>query len=258
MGSRFRFATGLLLVWAGWTNNAIASVAQPLMGPDICLAEADRQERAQSIPAQLLASIALLESGRYDKVKKASYAWPWTVTAEGQGRYLPSKQAAIAEVKALKARGIKNIDVGCMQINLQHHPNAFSSLEEAFDPAANVAYAGRFLRGLFENTSNWPTAASYYHSQTPHLASAYKARLMTTWTGARNRANDLRFAFDAPRSGTWAYVRQPGLTPQAERLMAERAEARKIADAYRQARLAEWKLRKSGQVEAAERRERDS
>jgi hypothetical protein len=217
-----------------------------------------RPERLQGIPAQLLHSIALLESGRFDKERKASYAWPWTVTAEGQGRYLPSKQAALAEVRALKARGVRNIDVGCMQINLLHHPTAFASLEEAFEPAANVAYAGRFLRGLFETTGNWPTAASYYHSQTPHLATAYKARLMTTWTAARERAADLRFSFDKPRTGTWAYVRQPNLTPQAEKLMLERAEARQIAEAYRAARLAEWKMRKAAQVEGAAKRDRDS
>ena len=252
MGSGLRISAGLGLAFF-----ALVGFASEALARDICLAEADRQEQAQAIPAHLLASIALLESGRYSKEQKGSYAWPWTVTAEGQGRYLPSKQAAIAEVKALKARGIRNIDVGCMQINLMHHPDAFSSLEEAFDPTANVAYAGRFLRGLFENTRNWPTAASYYHSQTPHLATAYKARLMTTWTSARNRAEDLRFTFDSPRSKTWSYARQPVLTPQGERLMAERAEARKIADAYRQARLAEWKSRKAAQAEA-EQRDRDS
>ena len=69
--------------------------------------------------------------------------------AEGQGRYLSSKLEAINEVRELQARGIRNIDVGCMQVNLYHHPDAFFSLEQAFDPAANVTYAAQFLRSLY-------------------------------------------------------------------------------------------------------------
>jgi hypothetical protein len=33
-----------------------------------------------------------------------------------------------------------------MQINLKHHPGAFASLEEAFDPQKNIAYAAQFLK----------------------------------------------------------------------------------------------------------------
>ncbi|MDZ7712446.1 MAG: hypothetical protein U5L06_04740 [Rhodovibrio sp.] len=68
--------------------------------------------------------------------------------AEGRGRYLPSKAAAIAEVRDLQARGVSNIDVGCMQVNLHWHGDAFESLEQAFDPAYNVAYAAAFLLDL--------------------------------------------------------------------------------------------------------------
>ena len=74
------------------------------------------------------------ESGRWDAEAQASFAWPWTVTAEGRGRYLPSKAEALAEVRQLRARGLTNIDVGCMQVNLFYHPDAFDDLNQAFDP----------------------------------------------------------------------------------------------------------------------------
>jgi hypothetical protein len=61
----------------------------------------------------------------------------------------PTKAKAIAHVRELQARGVRNIDVGCMQINLRHHPNAFPDLETAFDPEMNTAYAAQFLNGLF-------------------------------------------------------------------------------------------------------------
>src|SRR3546814_15246449 len=70
--------------------------------------------------------------------------------AEGRGRFLPSKAAAIEEVRRLQARGIRNIDVGCLQVNLHYHPDAFASLETAFDPEANAAYAADFLVRLRE------------------------------------------------------------------------------------------------------------
>ena len=44
------------------------------------------------------------------------------MNAEGVGTYYPSKAAAIAAVEALQARGVQSADVGCMQVNLLHHP----------------------------------------------------------------------------------------------------------------------------------------
>ena len=65
--------------------------------------------------------------------------------AEGRGRYLPSKEAAIAEVQALKAKGITNIDVGCMQVNLYYHGSNFDDLNEAFDPVQRHPVRGDVL-----------------------------------------------------------------------------------------------------------------
>ena len=80
-------------------------------------------------------------------------------------------------MQALQAQGVRSIDVGCMQINLRHHPNAFANLDEAFDPAANARYAARFLNNLQATRNDWMRSASHYHSQTPELADAYRARI---------------------------------------------------------------------------------
>lgn len=117
----------------------------------------------------------------------APVSWPWTINAEGQGRFVPTKEAAIAAVRALQARGVTVIDVGCLQVNLHHHPRAFASLDEAFDPAANARYAGLFLSRLRQSARDWETAAGHYHSQTPELAEAYRLKVLAAWPGMAHR-----------------------------------------------------------------------
>jgi hypothetical protein len=128
-----------------------------------------------------MAAIAQVESGRRDPVSGALHPWPWTVDAEGQGTFYDSKEQAIAAVRALQARGVRSIDVGCMQVNLLQHPAAFSSLEQAFDPMANADYAGRFLAELHGQTGAWPAATALYHSATPDLGAAYQRKVMAVW-----------------------------------------------------------------------------
>ena len=139
------------------------------------------EERTQAIPKHLLSAIALAESGRKHPMLGKRMPWPWSVMAEGQGRYLPTKAAAIDEVRRLQARGISNIDVGCMQVNLYHHADAFASLEQAFDPASNVAYAAQFLRSLFADSGSWQEAAGRYHSATPEHKIPYREKVVQLW-----------------------------------------------------------------------------
>lgn len=134
-------------------------------------------ERGSGMPERLMRSIGIVESGRRDETGTMS-AWPWTINAEGVGSYFPTKAEAIAAVNALRARGVRSIDVGCMQVNLVHHAEAFSSLEEAFDPGANARYAARFLQRLFAQTGSWPGAAAGYHSLTPEIGEPYARRVL--------------------------------------------------------------------------------
>ena len=161
-----------------------------LFSSQLALAQADKTvctnaigpiERAAQLPPQLLHTIAIVESGRRDPQTGATAPWPWTINAEGTGSFYESRDQAIAAVMALQARGVRSIDVGCMQINLLHHPLAFNSLEQAFDPVANVAYAARFLRELFAQTNAWPTAAGAYHSRTSEFGADYQDKVMALW-----------------------------------------------------------------------------
>ena len=170
-----------------WPWAARAEMFGPLLpgGGDPCAVFIDRVERDQNIPAQLLMAVALVESGRTVPESGERIAWPWTVNNAGDGRFYATKGEAIAAVRALKARGERNIDVGCMQVNLMHHPDAFADLNEAFDPEANVQYAASFLKELRDARHSWTLAVANYHSATPELGQVYRKKVFDTWTQAR-------------------------------------------------------------------------
>ncbi len=164
---------------------AAATTARPVPASNVCAAAAASQESAFGIPAQLLHAISIVESGRPDPRSGNPVAWPWTVRAEGRGRFYATKSAAIRAVAALRRKGVRNIDIGCMQINLLYHPNAFRSLEEAFDPDTNVACGARLRAKLRREKRSWTEAVKYYHSATRALHAPYRDKVYAVWRAAR-------------------------------------------------------------------------
>ncbi len=154
----------------------------------LCARAINSAERTYRIPSQLLAAISLAESGRYSLARRATFAWPWTVRSGKFSRFLPTRAAAIDTVRRLQAKGIRNIDVGCMQVNLSYHPDAFADLRAAFDPAHNVYYAARFLTRLQRSKRSWSRAVGLYHSAQPAKSLPYRRRVMRLWNSERRRA----------------------------------------------------------------------
>ena len=147
----------------------------------LCRAAIAGAERAGRVADKLMAAIGMVESGRRDPRTGAVGPWPWTINAEGAGQFFETKELAIAAVQALQARGVRSIDVGCMQINLMYHPTAFATLEAAFDPVTNARYAARFLKALYARTADWSSTAAAYHSAVPERAVIYAQRVMAAW-----------------------------------------------------------------------------
>lgn len=161
--------------------------AQPLTPTQLCRAAIATAEREASLPPGLLQAIGRVESGRTDPVTGEFGPWPWAINAEGRGHFFPDRAAAIAAVESLRARGVRVVDVGCLQVNLHFHPQAFPDLHTAFEPLANARYAARFLTDLQSRAPDWLQAAGHYHSHTPHLAEAYRARVAAAWPEAQAR-----------------------------------------------------------------------
>ena len=155
----------------------------------LCERATSRWERISEVPEKLLQAISMTESGRWSATHKRVRAWPWTVTSGGPGAYFPSKAAAMREVRRLQAKGVQNIDVGCMQVNMQYHGHEFRSVEDAMDPDINAAYAAKFLIRLRENAGSWGEAAGHYHSFTPERTTYYRGKVEKFWASLNGQPN---------------------------------------------------------------------
>lgn len=161
---------------------AYAQVGDPLIeGAKLCTRHLQRYETEYGIPQHLLSAIASTESGRFHDRLKIKLPWPWTINAEGKGYFFDTKEEAIEAARKLLARGVQSMDIGCMQVNIRHHPNAFSSLSQGFEPEYNVAYAASFLRNLYQEDGSWRKAASDYHSRTPQRGTQYVGLVYNSW-----------------------------------------------------------------------------
>jgi hypothetical protein len=158
-------------------------------------------EQKHNIPNGLLSAISKVESGRYHQKHRKVIPWPWVIHAQGEGRFFSTKQEAINAVHALKAKGIKNIDVGLMQVNLLHHPQAFSSLEEAFNPEKNIEYAAKYLSDLKKEHASWSKAVAHYHSALPEYHVPYRHKVYKMWQKERKNGFSRWIEQDYFRSG---------------------------------------------------------
>ena len=147
----------------------------------MCEAAATSAEYTAHLPARLLQAISLTETGRLDAASGRLRPWPWSINANGEGQIFATRDDAIAAVKALRAQGVASIDVGCMQVNLMYHPEAFATLEQAFDPITNARYAAQFLNVLYAGNHDWSHAIAAYHSETPALGDAYRVLVLARW-----------------------------------------------------------------------------
>jgi hypothetical protein len=147
----------------------------------LCESAVTTAEFVARLPPRLLGAISLTESGRIDPDTGVLRPWPWTINAEGEGRFFATSQDAIAAATALQARGVQSIDVGCLQVNLMYHPQAFATLAQAFDPRSNALYAAGFLNTLYADGRDWSRAIAAYHSETPALGDAYRVMVLARW-----------------------------------------------------------------------------
>ncbi|HVI49813.1 MAG TPA: transglycosylase SLT domain-containing protein [Candidatus Sulfotelmatobacter sp.] len=144
-----------------------------LAASDDCTSQFPAAESRWDIPKGLLSAISQVESNR----------WPWTIDAAGESHSFASRTEAEQAAQLFRAQGLRNIDLGCMQISMLHHGDAFATLSQAFDPAANVEFAARFLAGLKRLAGSWEAAVSRYHSATPSLGGPYLQRVLAAWRG---------------------------------------------------------------------------
>ena len=157
-------------VLAGFAHDAAAQIEVP----EECLRALQTYERSYQIPQGLTTAISLAEAGRPMGPNGRRLPWPWTININGQGRFFDTKEQAVAEARKQLDAGQRSIDVGCMQVNLMHHPDAFADLGSAFDPDSNASYGAKFLSSLREETRSWARAVERYHSADPDRGRGYR------------------------------------------------------------------------------------
>ena len=142
--------------------------------PAMCDHAAVQAAKATGVPISVLKAISLTETGR--KYQGAFRPWPWTVNMEGAGKWFGTQDEAQAYVDENFQRGARSFDVGCFQINYKWHHEAFTSIEQMFEPLANALYAAEFLKSLYAEKGSWGAAAGAYHSRNAQYADGYQAR----------------------------------------------------------------------------------
>ncbi len=197
----------------------------------VCRNAALKYEQEYQIKEHLLTTISNVETGRWNKEKKQTLGWPWTINAQGKGRFFKTKAEAVRAVKELQAKGVKSIDVGCMQINLKFHGHHFASVEEALDPYKNVEYGAKFLKRLYKAKGNdWFKAAMAYHSNVRKKALRYKKKLVVAYEKVKKQNASLALA----------NIR-PAPKPQAAALHSEKSKTAQAAKQWREQKLAEYR-----------------
>lgn len=143
LASAFTFS----LIWPG-----------PAVASNPCEPEILRAADRYGVPVGILYAVGLTETGNKGSLQ------PNALNIEGKAVFPSSPAAAVAAVKTAQRKGVKLIDLGCMQINYHYHGDQFRNVQDMLDPRRNVDYAARFLAQLHARHDTWSMAVARYHA----------------------------------------------------------------------------------------------
>lgn len=172
---------------------AIVPSAASAQGAD-CASLIARTESTRNIPRGLLMAIAVTESALNGRPN------PFAMNIAGRSYFANGYQDMANVISANWSRGVKSIDVGCMQVNLKYHGMKFARMTDLLDPNTNVQYGASFLISLATQAGSWKDAVMSYHNKNNPSRRA--------WYGCKVWNNYLRIA-GAP-SGYLNCGRTPG------------------------------------------------
>lgn len=170
----------------------IAEEHSLIFGSKLCLQPLASKETEYGIPAHLLTAISTAETGHYAPLARQTFPWPWTLKTDGKTYYYVSEEMALAHLHNLLRDGKKDVSVGCMQVNLQHNPNAFKTPEDAFIPSKNIDVAARALRQSYDITHSWKAAVTHYDTSTTLKDVQYADNVFTLWETTQKQMADER------------------------------------------------------------------
>ena len=150
------------------SNNALASNSY-VQGKIKRLIQATEEQ--YGIPSGLLEAIAFVESGINNHV----------INVAGKAVIATNNNEALKVISDARENGIRNIDVGVMQLNYRWHSNAFANIQEMLNPKRNIEYAAKFLLRLKKEHGTWYAAICNYHSSKPDHQIKYSYKVVMRW-----------------------------------------------------------------------------
>ena len=124
----------------------------------ICEKEMAVASSKHGVPLGVLYAVGMTETGQGGSLR------PFALNVAGKTVMASSPAEAMKVFKDSWSKGVKLIDLGCMQINHYYHGAEFRSVNDMLVPALNVDYAARFLSQLRTQEGSWTMAVARYHA----------------------------------------------------------------------------------------------
>ncbi len=130
-----------------------------------------------------LYSIAVQESGM--RWRDGTFRpWPWTLNVNeakngiksGARRYA-NRQAAEQALLQMIRKGVRNVDIGLMQVNWYWHGDKVSSASALLDPKTNITVAASYLKVLNTQNNVSQTVADYHAPSNPERGKTYVSQV---------------------------------------------------------------------------------
>jgi hypothetical protein len=146
------------LLGLGLLAASTCEAATPRPDGAVCEREMASVARDEQVPLGVLYAVGMTETGNKGSLH------PYALNIAGKTVFTGSADAALAEFARARKKGIKLIDLGCMQVNHHYHGRNFASPAAMLDPHTNIVYAARFLRRLRVSEGSWTMAVARYHA----------------------------------------------------------------------------------------------
>lgn len=132
--------------------------AEGMAATNICEQQMTQAAAKHGVPLGMLYAVGLTESGNRGSLQ------PYAMNIGGKAYFGASAADMLQRLAEAQRKGIRLVDLGCMQINHHYHRAKFASLEAMLDPRENVEYATRFLKELKAREGSWTLAVARYHA----------------------------------------------------------------------------------------------
>ena len=162
----FRLGRRSLLIGLGCLAAGQVSVARQSRDPAAIPSAYSMVAREVGVPPAVLYGVALQESSFLfsHAGERRSLPWPWTLNVAGSPARLATRSQAEERLRAALGSGIRNVDVGPMQVNWRYHEERLRSVRRALDPYWNLRVGAELLAMHYAASRDWHVAVGRYHS----------------------------------------------------------------------------------------------